>query len=179
MDERPSRSSDRPSRAGGLFASAGGQTMGGAALVLVAVLVGVILLNVVDKEPSSDGAASKGSTTSTTAVTDTSSTTAAAPPKTPAELKLIVLNDGGPGGSAGALSDTLKNAGYTNQSPADNDVSDTKESTGLTALCRKGLDREAQALATAVGNGAKAKVGFPKPPPSKTDDRDCAVIVGA
>ena len=93
----------------------------------------------------------------------------------PSELAVLSLNGGAPGGAAASMRDQLINAGYTNQlEPGDTDP----DQTGNTVMCRAGLEREAEALAGAVGGGATV-VDFPDPAPTGSDDADCVVIVGA
>lgn len=166
--------SDRPSRVvppdGTLPA-----VVRGAALVGLAVVVGLILLAQVDGE-SGTGAATKrpAATTTTTSVPTTTTTLPSGPARIPGELPLIVLNAGGPAGSAGALSERLRDDGYTDQLPA-NDWEGEAVS-GVVVLCREGLAREAAALVVAIGDADIAE--FPSPAPSVADGADCVVAVG-
>lgn len=176
---RSGSSAPRPSQ-GGFASSLGAQTLRGAALVLVAVAIGVILLNVVD-----DGTVS--STTKTTAASDkpdkpakTTSTTAAQA-KPAGEVKLVVLNGGGPVGAAGSMSEKLRAAGYSNQGqPAD---ASNRGRTGNYAFCAQGLQAELAALAQALTEAAPDApvvdtVGLPTDEAVSSQGYDCVVVVG-
>ncbi|HEX5097542.1 MAG TPA: hypothetical protein VFX21_16070, partial [Acidimicrobiia bacterium] len=125
----------------------------GAGLIALAVIIGIVLLNVVDDgSVNNDGASSTNTTTPTTAAaTDstgggetTPTTVDDVPPKTPADLSVLVLNGGAPPRSAKSMSDALRLKDYTNQlEPADwQDHSQT----GNTVMCKAGLDEEGAAL---------------------------------
>lgn len=150
-----------------------------AALVGLAVLIGIVLLQVVDVEPSPtrEGGGKKVAVTTTTAKGGVSTTTApATPERTPDQLRVIVLNGGAPSGAAGTMSDALKQKGYTNQAQANNDP--TKR-TGNAVYCKEGLDREAAALSIAVGEVTTVE-SYPAAPPKAVTDAqaDCVVVVG-
>jgi hypothetical protein len=154
----------------------------GAGLIALAVIIGIVLLNVVDDgSVKSDASSSSDTTTpSTAASTDstgetTTPTSDEVPPKTPSELTVLVLNGGAPPRSAKAMSDALRLKDYTNQlEPAD---WQDHTQTGNTVMCKAGLDEEGAALAIAVGTATK--VEFPDPPPPGSDTADCVVVVGA
>ncbi|MGQ0823481.1 MAG: LytR C-terminal domain-containing protein [Actinomycetota bacterium] len=154
----------------------------GAGLILLAVVIGIVLLNVVDKDGDVDAGAPvpDAETETTTTVAGTEPTAPpdgedAGPVQTPEELAVLVLNGGAPTGSAGTMRDALRNAGYLNTlPPGDWDVNQT----GNTVLCRAGLEREAAALATAVGTGTTT-AAFPEEAPTGSEDADCVVVVGA
>jgi hypothetical protein len=156
----------------------------GAGLIALAVVIGIVLLNVVDDGSVDNDAPSSSNTTTptTTASSDstgggetTTPTSDEVPPKTPAELTVLVLNGGAPPRSAKAMSDALQLKDYTNQlEPAD---WPDHEQTGNTVMCKTGLDEEGAALAIAVGTATK--VDFPDPPPPGSDTADCVVVVGA
>ncbi len=101
-------------------------------------------------------------------------------PKTPAELVVFVVNGGAPQGAAGTMADSLKVDGYTNQPKGAADWIDHSQA-GNTVMCRAGLDQEAAALATAVGDGAPVPVeAMVEPPPTGSEPTDdCVVVVGA
>jgi hypothetical protein len=155
----------------------------GAGLIGVAVIIGIVLLNVVDDGDTNQGAAGSDATANTTttvagaAPTDptTATTTDAVPAKTPAELVVLVLNGGAPQGSAKEMSDNLRLSEYTNQlTPSD---WSGRAQAGNVVMCKAGLDQEAAALATAVGEGTPVEpFGEPAPPGSET--ADCVVVVG-
>jgi hypothetical protein len=159
----------------------------GALLIGLAVLIGVFLLQQVDTNsagaPASSSTKPKTTTTrkKTTTTTPQGSTTtvASAPVKTPAQLRIIVLNGGAPSGTAGTLSANLKTAGYTNQPDDATDWSGHQQ-TGKSILCKNGLSREAVAL-TQVSYLSGATVGaFPTVlPTGVSSDVDCIVVIGA
>ncbi|MFM7225206.1 MAG: LytR C-terminal domain-containing protein [Actinomycetota bacterium] len=166
--------SERPSRAvppdGTLPA-----VVRGAALIGLAVVVGLILLAQVEDDPGRVNPASRPTRTTTTTTAPAPTTTApAGPARIPAELPIIVLNAGGPNGAAGALSAQLREQGYTDQLEA-NDWPG-KSVAGTVVLCRSGLGREAAALATDLG-GVPVD-DFPNPAPPNSDGADCVVAVG-
>jgi hypothetical protein len=156
------------------------QTVKGAALIAAAVVVGIVLLNIVDPGKSGPvGARKSTATTSTTSTTaphtgKTTPTTKTTPVKTPAQVRLLVLNAGAPNGSAGSVSTTLRGKGYTNQgTPA----TDPTHRVGNTVLCRTGLTREAARLQVLLGKGTtQGPIGNPAPPGST--GFDCVVLVG-
>ena len=156
----------------------------GAGLIALAVVIGIVLLNVVDDgSVDNDAPSSSDTTTATTAAAtdstgsgETTPTTAdEVPPKTPAELVVLVLNGGAPPKSAKAMSDALQLKDYTNQLTAA-DWPD-HDQTGNTVMCKAGLDEEGAALAIAVGTATKVDFADPAPPGSET--ADCVVVVGA
>lgn len=169
-------------------AHSGGEAMAaikGAALIGLAVLIGVLLLQQVDKSKPVAASAStttkpKATTTTTTpsGSTATTSTVPAQPAKPPAQLKIIALNSSGRAGAATNMSNQLRTAQYTNQIDP-NDWS-AHHQTGNTVMCKPGLTREASSLAVAVGSGTPVPV-VPYAPnlPSYAAPADCVVVVGA
>jgi hypothetical protein len=165
---------------GDVVRGAGSAAVKGAVLIGLAVVLGIFLLQQIDTGetgPVDDPNGTSGAPRTTTTEQGSTTTTAAlAPARTPEQLHIIVLNGGAPAGSAGATRTDLVAKGYTN-----NDQANTwtgHQQTGTTVMCKGGLDREAAALAVAVGEGATVQA-FPTPPPPFTDNVDCAVVVGA
>ena len=117
----------------------------------------------------------RAKTSARVATDKTTTTTKATPVKTPAQIRLLVLNAGAPTGSAAAVSTTLRSKGYTNQgAPGD----DPSPKPGKRVLCRAGLTREAATLAVLLGMGTtKGTIGSPAPPGST--GYDCVVEIGA
>lgn len=152
----------------------------GAGLIGLAVIIGIVLLQIGDRNDNGPASASQPSpTTSTTAPvttttqkTQTSNTSALRPPSA---VSLIVLNGGAAAGKAGAMTDALKLKGYTNITKA-NDWSGHTQS-GNSVLCRAGLDREGSALAIAVPNST-LHIRYPSPAPPYSATHDCVVVVG-
>jgi hypothetical protein len=178
------------SRSGGfqnddVVRGAGVQLAKGAGLVLLAIIIGVVLLQVVDDGKSGPVSAASPTTTTTAKSTTTNAnsgtTTTTKKPTTPAkspdQVRVVVLNAGAKTGAAKAMSTALRSKGYTNQPNQATDWAN-KTQTGNTVLCKAGLDREAASLALAVGSGTKT-AAFPTPPPPSSNNVDCVVAVGA
>jgi hypothetical protein len=174
---------NRPSGGNGdLARDAGAAAMKGAALIGLAVIVGVFLLQHVDTTKAGSATSTARSTAKTTTTvrhpssTTTPTTQPATPPKSPDQLKVIVLNAGAPTGAAALLRTKLEQVGYTNQPPA-NSWSGHSQA-GKTVFCKNGLAREAVALSQQTAlSGAKVSA-FPTPAPPFSSDVDCVVVVG-
>jgi len=156
----------------------------GAALVAIAVIVGIVLLQIVDPGKSGPAGARTTNTTRETTTTThpkstakTTTTTAArrAPQKTPAQLHLIVLNAGAPTGSAGHVSQNLKNKGYSNQGTA---TDTTTKVSGIKVECQAGLAREQTALVTLLNPGV-TQATLAAPLPTNAAGYECVVLVGS
>lgn len=154
-------------------------------MIGVAVIIGIVLLQIGDRNDNGPAAAaSKKKTTTTTTTTkpkQTQSTTSqttgsTTPARSPSQVHLIVLNGGAPSGGAAHMESMLKLKGYTSQDDA-NTWSGHHQS-GNTVYCKAGLQREGAALATGV-TGAKLVIPFPTPAPPFTNGDDCAVVVGS
>jgi hypothetical protein len=162
----------------GVAAEATASTMRGVVLVLVAVVVGIVLLQVVD-----DGDAPKqtspGSKDTTTTVDDsgetTTPTTADGGALIPAaELEVQVLNGRGVTGVAGQMTEALTAKGYTSML----DPKDAERREGNIVTCQPGLEGEAALLVTQVGD-AKVEAAYPDPlPANASPDAQCLVILG-
>ena len=156
----------------------------GAVLIGVAVIIGIVLLQIGDRNdngPVSAGTKHPKSTTSTTTKkktnTSTPGTTHTTTPLRPAsQVNLIVLNGGAPSGEAANMSHLLKLKGYTNQDTAS--TWSGHHQTGDLVYCRSGWQREGAALTAAVP-AAKLHVPYPTPTPPFTAGTDCVVVVGA
>jgi LytR cell envelope-related transcriptional attenuator len=161
----------------------------GAALIGVAVIIGIVLLQIGDRDdtgPTASGPTAKTTTTTTKPSTTGSTpgtTDSTAPPRSPSQVHLIVLNGGAASGEAAHTASGLKLAGYTSQEDA-NTWTD-HEQAGNTVYCRAGLQREGTALATGVtglnpgGPSVKFSIPYPTPAPPFTDGTDCVVVVGS
>jgi hypothetical protein len=154
-----------------------------AALVVVAIILGVIMLNIID-DGSTSKAVSNGSHSTTTVAATTSTTTPHATTTTtvkigpvvpPGQLRIIVLNAGsGVNGAASTMSHALKNKGYLNQATP----TDTSARAGTQVACRSRLAREARSLQIVVDQHSVI-VPFPPSPPTGVDSSvQCIVFVG-
>jgi hypothetical protein len=143
----------------------------GAILVGVAVVVGIVLLQVIDKGggggesavPTPNGGGSTGSTTSTTGSGG----------RPPAEVRVLVENGSGLSQAAATLANELRGAGYAIAGTGNAAVQ-----TGTTVACVEGFEDEATSLAAAVGGGATV-TSFPATPPAGSENADCLVIKGS
>jgi len=143
----------------------------GAGLIGLAVIVGIVLLQIVDdgtSGPANGNGGGGGPATSTPGET-TASTPADRPPS---EVRVLVLNAGQAAGAAQNKANQLRTAGY-NTLPASN----TLPRVGLAVQCREGFDNEAAALTLAVGEGATVEP-FPDEPPAEAENADCLVLLG-
>ena len=154
----------------------------GAVLIGVAVIIGIVLLQIGDR--NDNGPASTHPKTTTTKKASSSSTTSTTkptshntkPPKSPSQIHLIVLNGGAASGQAAHMESSLRLRGYTSQDTA-NTWSGHHQS-GNTVYCKAGLAREGAALAAQVP-GAHFVLGYPKPVPPFSAGTDCVVVVGS
>jgi len=153
----------------------------GAFLIGIAVIIGIVLLQVIDDGttgPIGDGGSgsSAGGVTTTTAPgssSTTASTAAATPAKAPAEVSVLVLNGSGRPGAASAQTNALKAKGYQTGSPAD-----APKRTGSIVYFKPGLDRECTAVAAFV-DGAPKVEAMPTPAPTGSENSSCVVILGS
>jgi hypothetical protein len=178
--EEPSETR-RERSTGGSRGGSGFSAARGAALIAVAVILGVVLLNAIDdgnSGPVGDGGSPKSTSTSTTTTTTTaakdgSSTTSTTKPAPipPAQVSVLVLNGSGRAGVAGTVTNTLKAKGYKTLPP--NNASAVR--TGTVVYAKTGKTAVCTTLAASIP-GSKVQP-MPTPPPTVTD-ADCIVVVG-
>jgi hypothetical protein len=164
----------------------------GAVVIGVAIVIGAVLLQTVHSSTARSATTTTPTThkppahTTTTTAPHSNGTTATTAPatgpvKTPDQLRVLVLNGGAAAGTAKTMTQTLSQKGYTNHADANTWTGHQQQ--GNTVLCRAGLDREAAALATTVGNGTPVAIApFPTPAPPFSDGpppADCVVVVGS
>lgn len=148
----------------------------GAALVALAVIVGIVLLNAIDD--GNDGQVGDGGSTSTTTTTvfvvggPSTTTTTKAPPRPPAEVSVRVFNSGGAAGSAGTLTNTLKAKGYKTLV-----ATNGAARTGTVVYAIPTATPECTTLATLVP-GSKVQP-MPDPAPPGSEGADCVVLIGS
>lgn len=118
---------------GSFSKSAGGAMARGIMLIVVAVLLGVVLLNATDDpEPfaaASDQESDDQGSTPTTAPSgtdgeETTSTSAPAAARDPSEVTVYVVNGSGVKGAAGSITERLKGSGYVAADPGNVEVVD-------------------------------------------------------
>jgi hypothetical protein len=141
----------------------------GAALVFVAVVVGIIGLQILDDSGGGSSASPTPESTSTTVAGQTPKAHA-----TRSDVTIKVYNASDVQGAAQSLSDKFKGFGYTTLPVAT--ASSTRK--GTVVQCRPGFEGDGVAIAVfGIGNGAKSE-SFPSNPPDGADGADCIVILG-
>lgn len=173
----------------GSFAkSAGGAGARGLALLAVALLIGIVLLNATDADPpgstvvargdsdtadgtdddDADGEGTPASTTAPVAVTTT------LPVRAPKDVKVIVANASPTRGAAGTASDKLKPLGFNVLAP-----SNAVATNDTTVFFVPGFDRDAAAVASALGLAPTTVKPIGTPPPFDTKGANVAIVLGA
>jgi hypothetical protein len=141
----------------------------GAVLIGVAVVLGIVLLQVVDKGGSGGGVSppvtqsSGDSTTSTTGDDGRPSE----------DVRVLVLNASGIANAAGTKANELRGLGYA---IAGTGNSETRAGSGV--ACISGFEKETDALAQTLGAGYAVET-YPEPPPEGAENADCIVILGS
>jgi len=157
----------------------------GAVLIGLAVVIGLVLLQVVDDSKGTGGASGGGgngpavTTTVTTAAgaSTTTTTVSANGARPPSQVVVQVLNGSGVAGAAAQRSNDLKAKGYQ-VLPAGNAPA---VRTGTAVQCKKGYEKEAQALVNALKTlSINATIEpYPNPPPvGPNPAANCLVILG-
>ena len=167
---------------GGRRGSGVNSAVRGAGLVGLAVILGIVLLQVIDKGPAGSGSTPAG--TSATPTTTPTPTSAAAPgtsqPATTAkaanvkprgEVRVLVFNAGARRG-AGNMTNKLRTLGYQLALPAN-----TNARRGTAVQCKQDFDKEAVQLQGDVGAGTTIEP-FANPPLPETESVNCVVLVG-
>lgn len=141
----------------------------GGILIGVAVVIGIVLLQVVG-----DGTSGPGSATPTDDSTNNVTTTTVSGARSPQEVSVAVFNASGVSQAASTKSNDLRGLGYVI-----NKVGNAAGiQVGTTIACRAGYEAEAAQIA-ALPTFAGATVGvFPDPAPAETELANCIVTVG-
>jgi hypothetical protein len=161
-----------PSRPSGISSAARG-----AIVVGLAVILGIVGLQILDDSGPGSGSSNATGTTVTTpagtsAGTGAVSTTTGRRPNN--QVKVKVYNASGVQGLAQTQTDKLKAVGYNTQTPANL----SSKRAGTVVECRKGFEAEGVVLALyGIGNGAKPQP-YPASPPAGASEADCIVIIG-
>jgi LytR cell envelope-related transcriptional attenuator len=160
----------------------------GAALVVVAVVIGLLLLRngldtseVVTSNGGSDGQSSDGGDSSdgndgSDGTGDTTTTTVALRP--PAEVPTIVLNDSGVAGVAGTYSDVLASLGYQLTNPDGANADAPGDAATTIVYFAPGFEAEAGAVAVAIGAPDLAPTALPATPPGPIAGASVVVVIG-
>jgi hypothetical protein len=172
----------------GSFArSAGGAGVRGLALLALALLIGVVLLNATDADPPGTNVSAKGDADTAsgdggssdaagegTASTTTAPTTTTVPAHAPRDVKVIVANASAVKGAAGNANKALQPVGFNVLAPA-NAAAVAESSVFFTA----GYERDAAAVATALTLPGTAVKVLPAPAPFDTKGANVVVVLGA
>jgi hypothetical protein len=161
-----------PSRSSGISSGARG-----AIVVGLAVIIGIVGLQILDDSGPGSGSSNATATTVTTsggtgAGTGATSTTTGYRPNN--QVKVKVYNASGVQGRAQITTDSLKALGYNTQTPANL----SSKRAGTVVECMKGFETEGTLLALyGVGKGATVQP-YPSSPPAGASEADCLVILG-
>jgi hypothetical protein len=146
----------------------------GLLILLVAVIIGVLVLNSLDNKTKK--ASAKSETTTTTKAKATTTTTT--PLRSPANVKVLVVNASGVSGVAQTASSSLSQSKYSTLTPA---TATTKESKTM-VYYEPGYEQEAQVLATTLSlplaNVSPMPTNKSAIPVSDTAGADILVIIG-
>lgn len=146
----------------------------GAALLAVAVIVGILLLNKVDDSPT-NVAAGAGTTTTTSRANETTTTTQA--PHRPQDVKVLTLNGTATQGAGRRVSDNVKTQQYNMLAPVDATAA-TKAATRFTAVYfTPGYDVDARAIARYLALPATAVAPYPATNAPVADSRTANVVI--
>jgi hypothetical protein len=158
----------------------------GAALVVVAVVIGLFLLrNGLDTSEAITNQGGGGSEATDEATDDTATddvaeetTTTTLASRAPADVPTIVLNGSGVPGAAGRYSEFLAGLGYTLTNPA-GDNADANTDTTLVYYV-PGFEAEAAALVTAIGApDTVVPATLPTAPPGPIAGASVVIVLGA
>lgn len=146
----------------------------GGVIVGLAVILGIVLLNVIDDGSSGPVGDAQPSETTTTLGGDVTTTTgpAAPAPNDPSAIRVRVYNASAPVGAAATKTDELRSAGYQTLSAADTEPRDN-----TVVYCTEAFAGDAEPLAVATGGGAVVDNALAPLPPA-AEEADCIVILG-
>jgi hypothetical protein len=137
----------------------------------LAVILGIVGLQILD---DSGGGSGTASITTTTLQGQTGGSTTTSPLRPNNQVRVKVYNASGVQGKAQTLTDQLRAKGYNMQTPANLD----NQRQGTVIECIPGFEREGAVLALyGVDSGSKA-VKYPSNPPDGASDADCLVVIG-
>lgn len=142
----------------------------GAALIGVAVVIGIILLQVVDNGGS--GGSGVTPPTSSGGGGGTTSSTAGDTGRPAQEVTTFVENGSGIANAAATKANELRGLGYAIAGTGNAAVQQ-----GSTISCASGYEKEAEALAQIIGAGATV-TAFPASPPADAATANCIVVIG-
>jgi hypothetical protein len=160
----------------------------GAALVVVAVVIGLLLLRegldtseaittTGDGGSETSDGASDGSDGSDGSSDETTTTTPALRP--PAEVPTIVLNDSGIAGAAGTYSDALASVGYQLTNPEGANADTAGDAAATLVYFAPGFEAEAAEVASVIGApDTVVPAALPATPPGPIAGASVVVVIG-
>ena len=152
--------------------SAGGATVRGLALLAVAVVLGIVLLNTTDN-PRGTSLASGRSARALAAVTTLPPPTTIVA-RAPHDVRVLPGNGTSVNGAGARIGSTLKTAGYDVLAA----VSVAPQTRATVVLFQPGFDREAAAIAVVLNVPATAIEPLPTPAPFDTKGANVVVWIG-
>jgi hypothetical protein len=157
----------------------------GAALVVVAVVIGLLLLRngldtseAITSNPGSDGQSTDGSDASDEGTDDGSTTTSTVPLRAPVDVPTIVLNDSGIAGAAGQYSEVLTAAAYTLTNPAGANADAEGDAATTLIYFAPGFEAEAAAVGLLIGAPNVVPAALPTIPPGPIANASVVVVLG-
>jgi hypothetical protein len=155
----------------------------GAALVVVAVLLGLVLLRngldtseVVTSSNGDDTSTDGGDDGGDAATDSDEETTTTLATRSPSEVAVVVLNGTSVGGAAGKYSTALASAGYQMLDPSDA----ATKIPATQVFFTPGFELEAAAVALAAGApGTVTPTALPTPPPGEVAGANVVLVIGA
>jgi hypothetical protein len=139
----------------------------GGILIGVAVVIGIVLLQVVD-----EGIPSTGNTSGNGNGNGSVTTSTGGGARAPQEVIVAIYNASGLSGAAGTQANELRGLGY--QTPTVENAA--AEQVGSTVSCQAGYEAEAEQLVTVVDGAALG--AFPTTLPPGAETVNCIVVVG-
>lgn len=169
----------------GSFAkSAGGAGARGLALLALALLIGIVLLNATDADPPGTTVSSNSSSDNRdddddddaggTATTTSVAPTTTLPARAAKDVKVIIANASTVKGAASNAKKALDPAGYNILAPAN-----AAAAPATSVYFTPGYDRDAAAVAAALALPGSTVKAIPAPPPFDTKGANVAVVIGA
>ena len=171
--------SRRPPSLRGTGDNLGGSSARGIALLAVAVLLGIFVLNQTDPGSSASQSTDDVSEPATTDLPneDTTLVPTSAPraARAPAEVRVLPANGSGVAGLGGRIAERLKASGYTNTLAA---INTTRDVPASSVEYNRDFEPEARAVAEALGLSATVVKAMDSPPVTDTRGADVLVLIG-